>query len=110
VKLLFDENLSPSLVRLLSDLFPDSRHVHDCQLGGASDDQIWEYAVNQGLTIVSKDFDFYDRSVLLGTPPKLIWLRAGNSSTTEIERLIWNHSHEILGFEIKSEEAFLILP
>ena len=29
MKLLFDENLSPKLVRLLDELFPDSIHVRD---------------------------------------------------------------------------------
>ena len=37
MKLLFDENLSPKLVRLLEDLFPDSVHVRDVGLK-ASDD------------------------------------------------------------------------
>jgi predicted nuclease of predicted toxin-antitoxin system len=29
MKLLFDENLSPKLVQLLEDLFPDSLHVRE---------------------------------------------------------------------------------
>jgi len=32
MKLLFDENLSPDLVRRLTDLFPDSVHVRDVDL------------------------------------------------------------------------------
>ena len=32
MKLLFDENLSYKLVRLLADLFPDSVHVRDVGL------------------------------------------------------------------------------
>ena len=34
MKLLFDENLSYKLVRLLADLFPDSVHVRDVGLKG----------------------------------------------------------------------------
>jgi len=37
MKLLFDENLSPQLVRLLRDLFPDSVHVRDVGLKMADD-------------------------------------------------------------------------
>ncbi|MDX6557954.1 MAG: hypothetical protein QOF72_1003 [Blastocatellia bacterium] len=37
MKLLFDENLSPKLVRLLHDLFPDSLHVRDIALKAADD-------------------------------------------------------------------------
>ena len=32
MKLLYDENLSPRLVRLLEDLFPNSIHVRDVGL------------------------------------------------------------------------------
>jgi len=37
MKLLFDENLSAQLVRLLNDLFPDSVHVRDVGLKAAND-------------------------------------------------------------------------
>jgi predicted nuclease of predicted toxin-antitoxin system len=69
VKLLFDGNLSPRLVDSLSDLYPDSSHVHERGLGSATDEAIWEFAKEQGLTIVSKDSDFEARSVFLGAPP-----------------------------------------
>src|SRR6266480_3145162 len=52
--------------------------------GGADDEAIWEYARREGFTIVSKDSDFQERSVLCGSPPKVIWLRIPNSSTSEI--------------------------
>ena len=64
MKLLFDENLAPRLAESLSDLYPGSDHVHDCNLGGADDDAVWEYAKARGFTIVSKDSDFTERSVL----------------------------------------------
>jgi predicted nuclease of predicted toxin-antitoxin system len=44
MKLLFDENLSHKLVRLLEDLFPDSVHVRDVGLKSADDPLVWEYA------------------------------------------------------------------
>jgi hypothetical protein len=37
MKLLFDENLSPKLPRLLSALFPNSAHVRECGLKGFPD-------------------------------------------------------------------------
>ncbi len=37
MKLLFDENLSYKLVRLLEDLFPNSIHVRDVDLKAADD-------------------------------------------------------------------------
>jgi predicted nuclease of predicted toxin-antitoxin system len=75
VKLLLDENLSPRLIAALQDLYSGSLHVRDCGLRGASDAQIWRYALENGFAIVSKDSDFAQRSLLLGGPPKVIWLR-----------------------------------
>jgi predicted nuclease of predicted toxin-antitoxin system len=40
VKLLLDENLSPRLVALLSDVYPDSQHVEDVGLGETDDAQV----------------------------------------------------------------------
>ena len=65
MKLLFDENLSPKLPRLLASQFPGSVHVRDCGLKGQSDQAVWEYAGANGFTVVSKDGDFYQRSLLL---------------------------------------------
>ena len=44
MKLLFDENLSPKLPRLLATLFSGSEHVRECGLLGRSDEEVWEYA------------------------------------------------------------------
>jgi predicted nuclease of predicted toxin-antitoxin system len=81
VKLLFDENLSPRLARLLDDLFPGSSHVHSVGMGVAPDGGIWDYARDNGFVIVTKDVDFYHRALRLGHPPKIVWLRLGNCST-----------------------------
>ena len=42
MKLLFDENLSPKLVRRLADHFPESVHVRDAGLKAADDPPVWE--------------------------------------------------------------------
>ncbi|MGH9613748.1 MAG: DUF5615 family PIN-like protein, partial [Bryobacteraceae bacterium] len=67
--MLLDENLSSKLAAMLSGLFPGSLHVEHCDLESATDSQIWEFAKVNGFTIVSKDSDFYHRSVLSGSPP-----------------------------------------
>lgn len=72
MKLLFDENLSPRLPGMLADAYPGSVHVHDCGLGSADDSAVWLYAKDNGLTIVSKDSDFQERSVVFGGWPGLL--------------------------------------
>ena len=66
MKLLFDQNLSPKLPRLLAKLYPSSAHVRDVGLRDASDSEIWQFAKTKGFVIVSKDSDFQQRSLLYG--------------------------------------------
>jgi predicted nuclease of predicted toxin-antitoxin system len=55
MKLLFDQNLAPSLANRLSDLFPESSHTELAGLGRANDISIWQYCLQEGFVIVSKD-------------------------------------------------------
>ena len=88
MKLLFDQNLSPKLVRRLADLYPDSTHVYLIELDTAPDPIIWEYARDNEFVIVTRDADFSDLNVMLGFPPKVIWIRRGNCTTKEIESML----------------------
>ena len=81
-----DENLSLRLVELLADLYPESNHVHNLNLGGADDSEVWDFAKLHGFAIVSKDSDFAERSVLEKNPPKIIWIRLGVSSVVPSNR------------------------
>jgi predicted nuclease of predicted toxin-antitoxin system len=110
MKLLLDENLSPRLSTLLSDLYPGSLHVRECGLENVSDHRVWEYAAANGFAIVSKDSDFEQRSVLRGHPPKIIWVRLGNCSTRAIEDLLRRYSPVIHTFNLDPIESILVLP
>ncbi|HEY6388301.1 MAG TPA: DUF5615 family PIN-like protein [Candidatus Acidoferrum sp.] len=109
MKLLFDENLSPRLAARLADVYPGSAHVHECGLGSADDKAIWQYAKDNGFTIVSKDSDFQEQSVLQGFPPKLVWLRAANCTSAEIETLLRAAVPVITRFIQENEESCLVL-
>lgn len=109
MKLLFDENLSPRLAEALRDVFPGSAHVHACGLGSAQDEAVWQYAKDNGFTIVSKDSDFQERAVLLGSPPKVVWLRAPNCTTSEIEKLLRAAHPTVSRFINEDEESCLLL-
>ena len=88
MKLLFDENLSPKLPQRLIDIFPESLHVRDIGMKATIDPIVWDYAKEHDLMIVSKDSDMHDLSLVLGNPPKVIWLRLGNCSTSQVEGLL----------------------
>ncbi len=109
MKLLFDENLSPQLVRLLRDLFPDSIHVRDAGLKAADDPVVWKYAQDNSLIICSKDSDMHQRSFLLGYPPKVVWVRLGNCSTSDVAHLLRKHLAAIEEFAADDYASFLTL-
>ena len=96
MRLLFDEHLSQKLVDLLSDIFPDSKHVKDVDLTSVDDRKIWEYARRNQFVIVSKDSDFIHIASLLGHPPFLIWIRSGNVRVRDIESKLRSKAIEIL--------------
>lgn len=109
MKLLFDENLSPRLSRLLATLFPGSAHVRECGLLGQVDEDVWKYARDNGFTIVSKDSDFQQRSLLYGHPPKLVWLRIGNCTRQQLIQFITTHEHDIQALNADPFESVLVL-
>jgi predicted nuclease of predicted toxin-antitoxin system len=109
MRLLFDENLSHKLVRLLADLFPDSIHVREIGLKATDDLSVWEYAKNNDLLIVSKDSDMHQRSFVFGYPPKVVWVRLGNCSTSDVERLLRRHFDAIKAFYEDDYASFLSL-
>src|SRR5438445_892084 len=58
MKLLFDESLSPRLVELSRDLFPESESALRNGLARGGDLRILEYASAGNFTLVSTDSDF----------------------------------------------------
>lgn len=88
MKLLFDQNISFRIIPKIEDLFPGSVQVRSVALENKTDSEIWNYAKENNFCIITFDSDFYDLSLVRGTPPKIIWLRTGNKTTQEIEKII----------------------
>ena len=109
MKLLFDQNLSYKLVKRLSDLYPGSEHVRQVGLDEADDTAVWDYAKDNGLVIVSKDEDFHQRSFLLGSPPKVVWLRLGNCTTQDIGNTLRQSRVVMTAFVAQVEASFLVI-
>ena len=107
MKLLFDQNLSRHLTTTLSSVFPGSGHVQDFGLIRESDEVIWSFAADHGFALVSKDSDFIHRALLLGPPPKVIYMRVGNSPTSVIERLLKDRAGEVRRFLADPSESLL---
>ncbi len=88
MKLLFDQNISYRITKIISNSFPEAKHVNQLGLQNSTDIGIWEYAKRKGFSIVTFDSDYYDLSIVKGCPPKIIWLRIGNATTKNIARIL----------------------
>lgn len=98
MRLLFDQNISFRVVQLLHITFPEAKHVKEFNFQNSTDKQIWNYAKENQYTIVSFDADFYDLVTLHGHPPKIIWLRLGNTSTNNLAEILQYHFGIIKSF------------
>ena len=109
MKLLFDQNLSPRLVRLLTAEFPGSEHVRNIGMRTAPDPVIWAYAAANGFAVASKDADFGIRAAL-GHPPKVVWVRLGNCPTSAVAALLQSRLADPLAFDVDPSLAVLEVP
>jgi len=78
VKFLVDNQLPAALARWISAQGLDCHHVLDLGLAEASDAEIWRYASDHDMVLVSKDEDFFHLATRPGSPVRLVWVRLGN--------------------------------
>lgn len=95
MKLLFDQNISFRLIKRISDFYPNAKQVRESGLENATDNEIFEYAKKNNYAIVSFDSDFCDLNIMRGFPPKIIWIRTGNTTTKNLE-IILKNKHELI--------------
>ena len=63
------------------------------------DREIWEFAKNINLAIITKDRDFYDRILLSEPPPKVIHIKLGNIKIREFHDFMaknWNKIEKLV--------------
>ncbi len=106
MKLLFDESLSPKLVLLLHDLFPESESALQNGLARMGDRRILDYAAAQDFILVSTDSDF--QSLLKETPnAKVVILRSCDYPTAVAARVLRRNA--ILIAELQNSRDPLII-
>lgn len=109
MKLLFDQNISPKIVKKISESFTGSIQVREAGLEDASDSVIFDFARKNDFTIVTFDSDFVDLNIIKGVPPKIIWLRTGNLTTQSIAKLLEIHLSLIREFLISDNKEDQVL-
>ncbi|GGF38598.1 DUF5615 family PIN-like protein [Echinicola rosea] len=104
MKVLFDQNVSFRIVNLLKDYYTEAKQVRLLGLENARDLEIWEYAKQKNYTIVTFDADFYELANIKGHPPKIIWLRMGNTSTKSIAEIMISMQPVIADFILSDDQ------
>ena len=90
MKLWLDAQLPPALALWINDrrIGLEATPVRDLGLRDASDRDIFFKARLAGALVMTKDRDFIQLLDTQGPPPKVIWLRLGNSSNTALQAVL----------------------
>ncbi|MCH7903590.1 MAG: DUF5615 family PIN-like protein [Armatimonadetes bacterium] len=106
---LFDENLPASLCRLLEDLYPGSVHAAQVGLGGATDRDVQQYAIDNGHVVATKDSDHAELALTLFQGAKVVWIRLGNCNVSGLHLLLRNSLASLEALS-ESDEVVLVIP
>jgi len=78
-------------------LWNSEEYIHQNDIDDEwKDEEIWEYAIQNNLTIITKDSDFSNRILLQEPPPKIIHIRLGNMRMSDFFAFITQVWNEIL--------------
>ena len=85
MKFLIDAQLPPALARLIISLGHEALHVEEAGILLSTDQAIWNYAVANTQTIITKDEDFKNMLLLASTEKTpVVWIRIGNCSNAAL--------------------------
>jgi predicted nuclease of predicted toxin-antitoxin system len=104
--ILADMPISPKTVEHIRRLGIECRHLTEFQMEKASDEEIINFAKENGYTVLTEDLDF--GTILSYTQeiePCVIILRVGNFNTTGINKLIEKTLRQIMA----QENAIIII-
>lgn len=99
-----DAQLSPRLAPWISDRFGiEASSMKWLGFQEVKDDVIFAAARLRGAVIMTKDVDFIDLVDARGTPPQIIWVTTGNTSTAYLKEVLLEVFHEVLALLASGE-------
>ena len=108
MKLLLDANISWRTIKLIENDFTDCFHSKNIKTNQpAKDIEIWEFAKQNQITILTHDDDFEKLLLLKGSPPKVIILKTFNKNTKQIAELLISKKEIIESF-ISNNELMIL--
>ena len=102
-----DAHLSPRIAAWISEnLGTEAVALRDLKLREAEDQEIFSRGREENAIILTKDKDFAEMVVRLGSPPKVIWLRCGNTTEARLKTIFSAHLREALEL-LKAGESLI---
>jgi predicted nuclease of predicted toxin-antitoxin system len=71
-----------------------------------SDTEIWNYALENKLIILTKDTDFFNRFLISDKAPKIVYFQLGNLSLKQLHHY-FNDNWEKIQFEINDSRLII---
>ena len=90
MKIWIDAQLSPALAPWINAHFEEleAQAVRELGLREAEDAEIFEAARRAGVVVMTKDSDFVELLRRLGAPPRVLWIRSGNTSNAQMRAIL----------------------
>ena len=64
-----------------------------------SDSQLWDYSLEHHLIILTKDTDFYSRSIIASQKPRIVYFNIGNATLDQLHQYFqsnWTTIQELI--------------
>ena len=104
MKFWVDAQVSPYIAVWISERFKlNAEAVRDIGLRDAEDLEIFNAARSADAVVVTKDRDFVLLLNRFGPPPKVIWLRCGNTSNERLKEILLQTLEEAVGLLVSGE-------
>ena len=75
-------------MRMLRRAGHEAEHAFDPGLVAKPDIEIWRHAERMGAAILTKDADFAAMRIHAASGPAVVWVRLGNVTNAELERVL----------------------
>ncbi len=70
------------------------------------DSRLWDYALEHNLIILTKDTDFYSRSIMASKKPRIVYFNIGNSTLEQLHQYFHKNWKTIL--ELISDNYLIV--
>ena len=104
MKIWIDAHISPGVAAWINETFDhEANSLRSIGLMDADDLAIFERAKTEGVIFITKDSDFVDLVEVRGAPPKVIFLRCGNTTNRRVREIFAAHLNEAVARLVEGE-------